>query len=218
MNKKKLQVISEDTGEILEDIEFTGGYHIIYSNITDAGYIKHIRKLDNAKFGDTHWIKNYIYRPIAEKLIKKFDEIKHINPYKIMFIEEMEWEKPNSERPKKHWMARITKANKQFAAMSGYEYILETRNYYIERMNRQQIIALIYHELRHIDEYGDLQPHDIEDWDNMIATLGKDWATTKEEIENLIDDDIIWKELEPRAKQLDIYTLQQFNKFMEEKK
>lgn len=217
MNRKKLQVVNQDTGEVLEDIEFTGGYHIIYTNTTDAGHLKHIRKLDNAKFGDNHWIKNYIYRPIAERLIEKFPELKHINPRSILFIEDMDWEKPNSERPKKHWMARISKANKQFAAATGYSYILETRNYFIERMSRAQIIALIYHELRHIDTYGDLQPHDIEDWDNMIATLGKDWDTTKEEIQNLIEDDIIWKELESRTKQLDVFSLEAFNKFIEGK-
>lgn len=207
MATKKLQIINEITGEILEEKEFSGGYHIIYTNLEDMGNLRHIRKLDNARFGDKHWIKNYIYRPIAEKLIKKLPEIGHINPKHILFIEDMEWEKPESLKPKKHWQARISKANKQFSAMSGYDYILETRNYFIERMNREQIIALIYHELRHIDEWGDLQPHDIEDWDNMVATLGKDWAETKAEIKNLIEDDILWEELEPAAKQLDIFQI-----------
>lgn len=217
MAMKKLQVLNKQTGEIVEEIEFSGGYHLIYTNTDDIGYLHHIRELDNAKFGDKHWIKNWIYRPIAEKLIEKFPEIRHIKPQKILFIEDVEWEKPNSEKPKKCWMARISKANKQFSAMTGYEYILETRNYFIENMSREKIIALIYHELRHIDEYGDLQPHDIEEWDNMIATLGKDWAETKAEIENLIDDDIIWKELEPRAKQLDVFSLQEFNRHMDDK-
>ena len=99
------------------------------------------------------------------------------------------------------------KGNKQFSAMTGYDYILETRNYFIERMQREQIIALIYRELRHIDGSGELEPYDIEDWSNMVATLGKDWAMTKAEIKNLIDDDIIWKELEPVAKQLDMFNL-----------
>lgn len=213
MSTKKLQIIDQNTGEIIEDVKFTGGYHFIYTNTDDIGKLRHIRKLDNAKFGDKHWIKNWIYRPIANKLIRKFPELRHINQNKILFIEDMEWEKPEGGKPKKHWRARISKTNKQFADMSGYDYILETRNYFIERMDRAQIIALIYHELRHIDEYGDLQPHDIEDWDNMIATLGKDWATTKAEIENLIDDDIIWRNLQPRAKQLDVFSLKQFNNF-----
>ena len=212
---KKLQIINDLTGEVLEEQEFSGGYHIIYTNLEDMGKLRHIRKLDNARFGDKHWIKNWIYKPIAEKLVSKFPEIKHINPNKILFIEDMEWEKPDSTKPKRHWQARISKSNKQFEAMTRYSYILETRNYYIEKMTREQIIALIYHELRHIDEWGDLQPHDIEDWDNMVATLGKDWAETQAEIKNLIDDDILWKELEPAAKQLDVFSLQEFNKFMD---
>ncbi|MBU5437615.1 hypothetical protein KQI42_06330 [Tissierella sp. MSJ-40] len=167
--------------------------------------LKHIRELDNAKFGDRYWIKNFVYRPIAKKLIEKFDELAPINPLRILFIEDMEYEKPSGGR--NQWQAKVSKANKQFSAMTGYDYILETKNYFIERMNREQIIALIYHELRHIDEYGDLQPHDIEDWSNMVGTLGKDWETTKAEIKNLIDDDIIWKELEPGAKQLDMFNL-----------
>ncbi|WP_406244149.1 putative metallopeptidase [Tissierella carlieri] len=40
---------------------------------------------------------------------------------------------------------------------------LKTRKYFIERMQREQIIALIYHELIHIREDGDMVKHDIED-------------------------------------------------------
>ena len=44
--------------EIIENIEFTGGYHIIYTNTDDMGYLRHIKKLDNAKFGGNHWVIN----------------------------------------------------------------------------------------------------------------------------------------------------------------
>jgi len=205
MATKRLQITNKDTGEIIEELEFTGGYHIIYTNTDDFGYLRHIKKLDNAKFGDKHWIKNWIYRPIVEKLIKKFPELKHIDPYKILFIEDMEWKKPNNS--KKQWMARVSKCNKQFSELTGYDYVIETRNYYIERMQQEQIIALLYHELRHIGPEGDIVTHDIEDWENLVATLGKDWVDTKAKIKNLIDDDICWKELEPAAKQLEIFEL-----------
>ncbi len=209
---KKLRITDIDTGEILEEKEFSGGYHFIYTNLDDMGKMKHIRKLDNAAFGDKHWIKNFIYRPIAEKLVKKFEELKHIKPSTILFIEDMEWEEPKSAKPKRHWMGRISKANKQFTEISGYDYILETRNHYIENMSREQIVALIYHELRHIDQFGDLQPHDIEDWNNMIATLGTDWATTQASIKDILKDEIIWRELEPLAKQLNVFNFHDYSK------
>jgi cell division inhibitor SulA len=94
MSTKKLQIINENTGEIMEEAKFTGGYHVIYTNIDDMGRLKHIRELDNAKFGDRHWIKNFVYRPIAKKLIEKFDELTPINPLRILFLEDMEYEKP----------------------------------------------------------------------------------------------------------------------------
>lgn len=212
---KKLRITDDNTGEIILEKQFSGGYHLIYTNIDDSGKLYHIRELDNGKFGEKHWIKNSVYRPIANKLIAKFEELQHIIPSNILFIEDMEWKDPkNGKRP---WMARISKANKQFSAISGYEYILETRNYFIERIQREQIIALIYHELRHIDTFGDIQLHDIEDWNDMVATLGTDWATTRAKIKNLIEDEILWRELEPLAKQIDMFSLQEFNRYMDGK-
>ena len=79
--------------------------------------------------------------------------------------------------------------------------------HYIERMSQEQIIALIYHELRHIGPDGDLRDHDIEDWDNMVATLGKDWNSTKAEVKDLLSDDFIWRSLEPTGKQLNLFNL-----------
>jgi len=214
---KKLTVFDTSTGEKLQDVEFSGGYNISYTNHTNSGEIKNIRKLDNGKYGEKHWIKNYIYRPISIRLIEKFEELKHISPQKILFIEDMHWEKPNSEKPKKYWVARMKKANKQLESMLGYEYILETRSYYTEKMQREQIIALVYHELRHINKYGDIESHDIEDWDNMVATLGKDWATTEAQIPNLLDDYIRWDKLEDRVRQINIFKDMSDIKFIEEK-
>lgn len=213
---KKIKIIDDSTGEIILEQEFSGGYHLIYTNLTDSGHLHHIRELDNAKFGDKHWIKNFIYKSIAKRLVAKFPELKHISIPRVLFIEDMEWKDPVNG--KSQWMAKISKANKQFETMSGYSYILETRNHYIEKMSREQIVMLLYHELRHIDKFGDLIPHDVEDWSNLLATVGTDWATTQTKIKNLIDDEIIWIELEPLAKQIDMFSLGSFNKFIDDKK
>ncbi len=212
---KKLRITDDDTGEIILEKEFSGGYHLIYTNIDDSGKLHHIRELDNAKFGEKHWIKNFVYRHIAVQLVKKFEELRHIKPSKILFIEDMDYEDPENGKPQ--WRAKISKANKQFTVMTGYEYILETRNYFIERMQREQIIALIYHELRHIGQDGDMVKHDIEDWNNMIATPGTDWATTQAKIKDLLEDKILWSELEPLVKQIDMFSLQEFNRYMDGK-
>jgi hypothetical protein len=90
--------------------------------------------------------------------------------------------------------------------MTGYEYILETRSYYTDSMQREQLIALLYHELRHIDKDGYIVKHDVEDWGNMVATLGIDWATTQATIKDILSDDFDeWSVLEPVAKQLNMF-------------
>ncbi len=204
--EKILRVIKKDTGEKLEEIEFDGGYNIIYNNKANQGNLKKIRKLDNGKFGDKHWIKNYYYRPIAEKLIEKFTEIRHINPHKILFIEDTDWEEKKTTG--RTWMARTKIANKEFTDMTGYDYIIEFREFYTERMQKEQIVALVYHELRHIGTDGKLVKHDIEDWENMVATLGVDWATTLGDIPDLIDELDEWDELNSAAKQLNVFRLE----------
>ncbi|TCO79112.1 putative metallopeptidase [Marinisporobacter balticus] len=202
--KKVLKVINKENGELLEDLTFDGGYNIIFTNLSDGGNLRRIRKLDNGKFGDKHWIKNYQYRPTALRLVDKFKELNHIDPYKILFIEDMEWEPGTAKNP---WIAKTKLANKEMREMLGYEYILEIRNYYIERMQREQIVALLYHELLHIDKDGSLKNHDIEDWGNLVATLGKDWATTKARIKDILDEEFeVWNQLEPVAKQLNMFT------------
>lgn len=204
--EKILRVIDKNTGDKLEEIEFDGGYNIVYNNRTDQGNLKIICKLDNGKFGDKHWIKNYYYRPIAEKLIEKFAEIRYINPHKILFIEDTDWAK--KETTGRTWMARTKIANKEFTDMTGYDYIIEFREFYTERMQKEQIVALVYHELRHIGVDGKLVKHDIEDWENMVATLGVDWATTLGDIPDLIDELDEWDELNSAAKQLNVFRLE----------
>lgn len=201
--KRKLIIFDEDSGEEIEKIEFSGGYNISVANLYDSGKIRFIRKLDNGKFGDKHWIKNYLYGPLAKRLIEKFDEIRHIKSEKILFIEDTEWEPGIAKQP---WIARIKKANRELESITGYEYVMEIRGYYTDKMSKSQVIALIYHELRHIHQDGTLIKHNIEDWGNMVATLGKDWATTMEAIENILDDDFIgWDDLRKAGRQISMF-------------
>ncbi len=200
---RRLIIIDKDTGKEVERLDFTGGYNIAVANLHDSGEIKFIRTLDNGKYDERHWIKNYLYRPIAEKLVAKFPEISHIKPSKILFIEDTEWERGIAKQP---WIGQIKKSNKQLESMTGYEYVMEIRSYFTDKMSKAQIIALIYHEIRHIHQDGSVLKHDIEDWSNMVTTLGKDWATTDHVIENILDDDFEgWDDLRKAGKQISMF-------------
>lgn len=199
---KKLTIVEGSSGEIIEDIEFSGGYNIQYASNEDSGRIQKVTRLDNAKFDEKHWIKNLIYRPICWKLVSKFEELKYIKPDKILFLEDINWTPTGG---KKSWIARIKATNKELYSVTGYEYIIETREYYTEKMSKEQIVALMYHELRHIDSDGTLKDHDVEDWSNMVATLGKNWAETETNIADILDDEFLWDELRKDGRQVSIY-------------
>jgi len=121
-----------------------------------------------------------------------------------LFLEDTNWIKPDNN--KHQWIAKISNASKQLTEYTGYWYVLETRGYYLDNMSREQVIAVLYHELRHIDFGGELIPHDIEDWSNMVATLGAEWHSTETSITNILDDEFKgWNELRKAGKQISIY-------------
>lgn len=200
---RKLKVYDESTGEVLEDIEFSGGYNIQYASNEDSGRIQHVTHLDNARFDEDHWIKNLIYRPICEKLCKKFEILKHIKPSRILFLEDTYW--TGSEK-KISWPARVKETNKQFQAITGYYYVVETREFYTENMSREQIVALMYEQLKHIGTDGKIVDYDVRGWEDMIATLGADWSSTKANIQNILDEDFDeWEELRKIGKQVSLF-------------
>lgn len=192
MAKKKILVLEGE--KQIDQIDFDGGYNITV--VDNEGYLKHYRNIGNGRFGEKFWIKGDIYGQVAEQLVEKFPELRHINPSWILFLEDMEFKEKDSTHRNNKWKAKIGKASKQLETMFGYEYVLTTRNYYIDNMDDAKVAALIYHELRHIDTEGKLVNHDIEDWDNMIATLGADWMTKMANIADILADDFKgWRDM-----------------------
>lgn len=200
----KLIKVFNEHGDCIETINFSGGYNIQWTNHDDSGRICHLTGIQNAKWGEKHWVKNYMYEPIVKKLTEKFKELKFIISSEILFLENTEW-KPGSA--KYDWIAQTRKANPQLTELTGYKWIIETRKYFIDNMSREQLIILIYHELRHIDTSDDgLKKHDIEDWNNIVATFGKNWDKTKAQLQDILSDDFIsWKHVMKTERQISVY-------------
>lgn len=149
---------------------------------------------------------NNSYRPIAEALKKKYEELQYAPIKRILFIENMEDKKKKNN---KIVYAQISKVPGKWEdiiyQVTGkyFEYTLEIFKENIINMSREQIIALIYHELRHIQlvqkEGGpdiDIVGHDVEDWLNMVEKLGLNWASTRGQIYDLLEDGVDWDSIE----------------------
>jgi len=149
---------------------------------------------------------NEDYRPMAEALKTKFKELEYVPVKNILFIENTE------DRRKKNNLivyAQISKMPPKFEEIiyqvtkKRFEYMLEIFKENTILMSRSQIVALIYHELKHIQLVQskdgpkiDLVGHDVEDWINMVEKLGLNWASTKGSIPNLLDENINWESIE----------------------
>jgi predicted metallopeptidase len=160
------------------------------------------------EFGGVYKI-NEAYRPIARALKKKFKELEYVPVENILFVENLESKKKKNNKiihaqiskvPGK-WLDIIYQVTGQH-----FEYMLEVFKENNWEMSREQIVALIYHELRHIQlvltvngPKVDIVSHDIEDWTNMIQKLGTNWANTKGEIPDLLDANVDWESIEGPA-------------------
>jgi len=140
------------------------------------------------------------YRPIAQALVNKYSELEHINVDNILFIENTETRKKKNNSlvfaqislMQEKWKDIIYQITEQ-----NYTHILEIFKLNVLMMSREQIIALIYHELRHIGKDGSIINHDIEDWTNMVEKLGVDWSKYEADIPNILKVD--WDSIEGPA-------------------
>lgn len=206
MKQRKMQIIDSNTGEIELEKDFIGEFLFQFTCQEANGNIRRIGRINNASFGEKHNIKNWYYQPITAKLTEKFEELAHIRIDSILFLQNIDWSPPEGGPKKWTWIARIKKAGDILENTWGYDYVMEIKDWYASQMTLEQIIALVYHELRHIGGDGELLHHEVEDWNNLVATLGVNWATTQAEIVNLLGDEFEgFEELRSVGKQLSLY-------------
>lgn len=152
---------------------------------------------------------NENYRPIAEALKAKFRELEYVPVKNILFIENTEDKRKNNHSTVYAQISKMPgKWEEIIYQITGkyFEYMLEIFKENTMLMSREQIVALIYHELRHIQLVTtkdgpkvDLVSHEVEDWFNMVEKLGINWAGTKGQIPDLLAENVDWASIEGPA-------------------
>ncbi|KEI75912.1 putative metallopeptidase [Clostridium botulinum] len=199
----KIKILNELTGEVKE-IECIG-YNLQYAEATGDGKIQKIRALGNGKYDIKHWIKNDIYQPMALKikqnLMGQVPELSRVNVEKILFIEDIDY--VGDEMSKSDDVMWIKKAPKQVTELTGYKFIIESREFWMSRISKEQVVAHIYSCLKQIDGDKLMEP-DVKGWKEVIGNLGLGWETTLSPIPNLLEgfEDEDFKMLKKADKQL----------------
>jgi predicted metallopeptidase len=143
-------------------------------------------------------IVNSRMRPIAEKLIAKYNELKHIKADNVLFV----LNKKKSGGKKRLVLAKTFQISPKWQDLlfqissTGYTHVIEFYEKPTSVLDQNQMTALVYHELAHIDPDGRMRYyHDTEDWWRMIAGLGRDWSCPYVTCPDLLADDVNWETL-----------------------
>ncbi|MBB6696263.1 putative metallopeptidase [Clostridium algidicarnis] len=183
----RIRIFDENTGEV-KDIDCVG-YNLQYAESTGDGRIQKIRELNNGKYGLKHWIKNDFYKPLAQKIKDKYREdipgLSLVNLDRILWIEDMDY--VGDEVKRDDDVMWIKKVPKQLTELTGYQFIVESREFWMSRISNEQIVAHIYSCLRQIENGDKLITPDLIGWKEVIGNLGLGWQTTMTPIPNLLD-------------------------------
>ena len=135
--------------------------------------------------------------PLAEQLIAKFDELKHIDPKKILFI----LNHKNTGSKNHIVLAHTTRIPQKWTELMyqlagvSYFYKIEFYAKTTAALDESQMTALLYSELRRIGPEGKMLVPDVHDWWQVVIGLGRKWFYPNETCANLLDEGVDWKKL-----------------------
>ena len=135
-------------------------------------------------------------RPIAERLIQKYDELRHIDPSTILFVLNRK-----GGGKKRVVLAKTTKVPEKWQeilyGLGSFDFtvLMEFYEKTTACLDENQMVALVYRELRKIGREGDVAPPDVHEWWNVLEGLGRHWFYPDQTCPNLLDDDVDWKKL-----------------------
>ena len=142
-------------------------------------------------------IVNIRVRPIADGLIKKYQELRHISAGDILFV----LNHKSSGGKKKITLARTRKVPDKWRDIlfqlgaCSYSYSVEFISKTISCLDGNQMTALIYRELCMIGPEGEILPPDTNDWWRIIAGLGRNWFYPDSACPDLLDEHTDWATL-----------------------
>ena len=142
-------------------------------------------------------ICNRKMRPIAEALIKKYDELHHIDPEKILFVVNHS----SSDGKRQMSLAKTTKLPPKWTELlyqlcgDSFFYMIEFYAKTTACIDEAQMVALTYRELRRIGPEGEILTPDVHDWWQMLMGLGRKWFYPDATCPNLLDEGVDWKKL-----------------------
>ncbi len=138
------------------------------------------------------------YKPVAQKLIEKFDELRHVDPQSLLFVMN---KKGSGKHNKKVILAKTSKVPPKWQEIMfqlgspSYFYLIEFFEKSVAVLDENQMTALIYRELRRIDLNGNIGNPDIHEWYQIFVGLGRHWFYPDATCPDLLAEEVDWHNL-----------------------
>ncbi|MDR3255057.1 MAG: hypothetical protein LBT31_05780 [Synergistaceae bacterium] len=135
--------------------------------------------------------------PIADELVKKYEELRHIDVSKILFLVNHK----SGGSKKNIVLARTGRVPEKWRDVlfqlgaCSYFYLIEFYGKTTACLDENQMTALLYRELRRIGPEGQIIAPDVHDWWQVLIGLGRHWFYPDVTCPNLLDDAVDWKKL-----------------------
>lgn len=142
-------------------------------------------------------ICNSRLRPLADELVKKYEELRHVDVDKILFVVNHK----SGGSKKRVILARTRKVPDKWRDLffqlgaCSYAYIIEIFEKTTASFDENQIVALLYREMRMIAPEGGIVTPDTNDWWQVLMGLGRHWFYPDSTCPNLLDKNIDWTKL-----------------------
>lgn len=184
-----LQVYQEGQQEALREIEVEGNNFLLVQNGM-MGPVYDTENFRYLKIDEKHVI-NQRYLDTVRELYRKFDKYLYtLWPELICIMIDEAWEPREKVNKNSAWKVDIVKANRLFTGVTGFEYILKMRQYWIDKWSEAQIHAAIMSQLLRIDnERGIIYKYTEDFQSKLVATFGTGYLEPETVIDDLLADD-----------------------------
>jgi hypothetical protein len=182
----KIQILRDD-GKVEREIETQNSFMILYSDLDGPCY--DVQNLHHMRFSDKHVLKNSYIDTVGELKEKYSTYLYSVLPDKIAFMVDEQWEQREKSNKNSRWKIDIKRASFDFSMLTGYEYIIKARQYWIDRWSEAQLHAAIFGQLMRINpEDGSILKYSEDFHSKMISTFGAGYLEPQTVIPDLLKE------------------------------
>jgi len=196
-------IIEKNDGEekiIIDEINLTDPNVLVKYN---GGTLK---SFDRIRLNEKQIIDQTPYENIANKLKAEYASyIGHVIPSKILFVIDDEWEPTEKTSINSRWKIKIKKTPGMVRDLTGYDYIIDMRRFWLDQWTKAQTYAAVMSQLLRINAFDGTIFNYTEDYHSkMLATFGAEYLEPDTEIQNMLENKITIHGFEKANGQMEI--------------